>query len=452
MHHLSAALIRNESDSVLFDRLKIARKICLGVVALIAAANLCLGLINGAGSAGSADWHRMAADTALAALLCSLSLWLVEERESPRLEATGRVLGLVVAFGAVLAVAAGLYPIRAEIETAASAGAGSLSETLSPPIAGAFALLALSSALLGSQRRVTIRAGEIAIFLLGLLVLILVSGYFYGALRIFGLPAEASATPQTLVCLVLLTAVVLLRRAESGIFSIFIGRGLGSKIARALLPILVFLPFAREAGRARLFRSGLIPPHYATAILASIATMVSIGLLLYLAWRIRKMEVEIHDLSLRDSLTGLYNQRGFFLLGEQALLLARRGPHPFSVLYIDLDDLKKINDAFGHEAGSQSLMETAEVLRATFRETDVLGRIGGDEFAVAGQFSPAGISIAADRLRSASAAKSAEPGHKFALSFSIGYVTADERGHGSLKELLAGADSAMYTEKRRRKA
>jgi len=99
-------------------------------------------------------------------------------------------------------------------------------------------------------------------------------------------------------------------------------------------------------------------------------------LLLALVWRINSMEMEIHVLSLRDEFTGVYNLRGFSLLAEQVLHLAQRSQLPLSVLFVDLDDLKEINDSFGHDVGSTYLIEIAEILKETFRETDVIGRVG----------------------------------------------------------------------------
>jgi diguanylate cyclase (GGDEF)-like protein len=194
-----------------------------------------------------------------------------------------------------------------------------------------------------------------------------------------------------------------------------------------------------------------MPAHYVTAILASTAAMVSIALLLYLAWRINGMEMEIQKLSLRDELTGLNNLRGFHLLAEQALRLSQRSKLPFSVLYIDLDNLKQINDTLGHQTGSAFLVETSEILRTTFREADVLGRIGGDEFAIAGQFGKSAIASANERLEACCAAKNAEAGRSYALSFSVGYVTSDEADQETLDELLMRADEAMYTVKRSKK-
>jgi diguanylate cyclase (GGDEF)-like protein len=76
-----------------------------------------------------------------------------------------------------------------------------------------------------------------------------------------------------------------------------------------------------------------------------------------------------------------------------------------------------------------------------------VGRIGGDEFAVAGQFSLAGMATAARRLEEDSASATPETGGRFSLSLSIGHVTTEDRGHETLKDLLAKADKAMYEHK-----
>jgi diguanylate cyclase (GGDEF)-like protein len=162
------------------------------------------------------------------------------------------------------------------------------------------------------------------------------------------------------------------------------------------------------------------------------------------------MENEIHNLSLTDELTGLYNLRGFNLLAEHALRLARRSKLPFSVLFIDLVNLKLINDELGQGVGSAYLAETGELLKATFRDTDVKGRLGGDEFAVAGQFNRAGISVAALRLDAASAALNAEARRQFPLRLSMGYITSEGDTQESLQELLSKADQAMVKEKRQK--
>jgi diguanylate cyclase (GGDEF)-like protein len=306
-------------------------------------------------------------------------------------------------------------------------------------------------ALIRVRARIAVRIADLVAMCLGLLVLVLVSGEIFGALRIFGLSPITRTSPQTLACLVLLSFVAFLRRSEIGVFSIFLGRGIGSRIARALGPILLVLPFLREIGRQRLVHSQMLPEHYATAILASIAAAMAFVFLMVLVWYIKTMEAEIHDLSLRDELTGLYNLRGFTLLGTQGLNLAQRSQLPCSVLFVDLDNLKEINDSRGHDAGSAVLVETADLLKHTFRETDVIGRVGGDEFAAVCQCSHVSISIAAERLEAAAKKRNAQAGREIPFSFSIGFATAQEHEGQSLKDLLTLADKAMYEEKRRKK-
>jgi two-component system, cell cycle response regulator len=83
----------------------------------------------------------------------------------------------------------------------------------------------------------------------------------------------------------------------------------------------------------------------------------------------------------KDELTGLYNRQGFLALGEQLLRFADLAKRTLTLVYADVDGLEKINQAFGREEGDAALRDIAEALRATFRESDLIARVGGDEFA-----------------------------------------------------------------------
>jgi diguanylate cyclase (GGDEF)-like protein len=427
---------------------------CLIVTAAIAVLALCVRAIPALGSILPGGWQPMKADTALAFLFSAVSLEFSEAKYSRQMYRLSLMLAILVALlgaamlvGSVFQISPGVdLPIP--VDRGATSG---LQRMLSAQTAGGITLLGVSTILIRARKRLAVRIADGSIFALCLLVMMLVSGYTFGAMRLFGSPAVYRACPQTLLCLFLLTTVALLRRSGHSVFSIFMGSGMSRRISRTLVPVLLILPFVREACRARLIGVLHLPVNYATAILASIATAICFFLLLVIAWRVNRMEAEIRDLTLRDDLTGLYNLRGFYLLAEQALLLARRSQLPVSVLFIDLDNLKATNDAFGHGTGSASLMETAELLKETFRETDVMGRIGGDEFVVVCLCSYTAMSIAAQRLEEASAIRNAQPGARFPLNFSVGYTTSEELGRQSLKELLTEADKAMYEDKRRKK-
>jgi diguanylate cyclase (GGDEF)-like protein len=323
--------------------------------------------------------------------------------------------------------------------------------SMSPFIALAFVLLTLLLLLIRASRGIASHIADFIAFLLALLGLAMVSGWLFAVLHVYGRSYVDGTPPATLAMLALLIVVAFSVRAQYGAFDILVGSGLGSRIARGLTPVLLVIPFVREAGRARIIRLHLLPENSESTILGSVAAMISLVLLVLIARHIRRMEAEIQRLSLRDELTGLNNLRGFRLLAEQALRLAYRSQTPFSVLFVDVDRLKEINDTLGHAVGSALLVETAALLNATFRETDVIARIGGDEFAVAGQFSRSGISIAADRLAEQASLTRIEGAGDRPLSLSIGFATTREHHHEFLQDLLDEADVAMYENKRRKR-
>jgi diguanylate cyclase (GGDEF)-like protein len=454
MPYIDPVLPTSEPDASLLKQLAALKRACLVIAILLALVSLTGCLIPVLERMLPEGWQLMKASSALATLLCALSLQFSELQYSRRMHN----FGLALAVAGTLLASTILLESRFHIPSGAALPLSSylLSSSLfaarmSPLSAGGFALLGITIILVRARKRFAVLVADLTIFCLCLLVLILVSGLIFGVTGTFGHTTTYVASPLTLLCLLLMTLVALFRRTEEGVFSIFLGRGIGSRIARVLSPVLLVLPFLREEARTHIIGVGRMPAHYVTALLASLAAMLSIALLLYLAWYINGMEVKIHDLSLRDELTGLYNRRGFYLLAEQALRMANRSDLPFSVLYVDLDNLKHINDSFGHTAGSKFLSETAEILKDALRETDVLGRIGGDEFAVAGQFSNESIALVARRLEESSAERNAWSERRLPLSFSVGYVTTEEDRRESLDDLLGNADEAMYQEKRRKK-
>ena len=240
-----------------------------------------------------------------------------------------------------------------------------------------------------------------------------------------------------LMCLVGLTGTVTLRQAEHGVLSIFLGVGMGSKMARIFAPLLLVMTFGWEALNAK------VGGQLGAALLAAIAVALGTALPLVFAWRISRMENEIHDLILRDEATKLYNYRGFHLLAEHALRLAKRTSVPFSVMFVEMENLIDIHEKFGPEAASASLAEAGEILRATFRESDIKGRIGAADFAIAGRFDRAGISVAALRLEAATAARASKTQGPLPLKLSMGHVTTlDTNLQESLKDLLERAGQA----------
>jgi diguanylate cyclase (GGDEF)-like protein/PAS domain S-box-containing protein len=164
----------------------------------------------------------------------------------------------------------------------------------------------------------------------------------------------------------------------------------------------------------------------------------------------KKAEEKLQQISITDEMTGLYNRRGFFILGEKQIQLADRTPGEIYVIYADCDKLKLINDTLGHKMGDEFIQETAALLKETFRMSDIIGRLGGDEFVVllveeAGKESEA---ILQARLTEAIARKSQQQGRKFPFSISYGITRYDRRKPSSLENLLSQADHNMYQDKK----
>jgi len=160
------------------------------------------------------------------------------------------------------------------------------------------------------------------------------------------------------------------------------------------------------------------------------------------------LDRELRYLALTDDLTCLFNRRGFFAAATQQLKLAQRNSQTLLLLFCDVDDLKKINDTFGHQEGDLALIRTADALEQTFRGSDILSRLGGDEFVVlASETSKQTQEIILRRLQN-NLKKSGVTEPRYDLSLSVGVARFDPKHAVTLGELMVQADKAMYEKKR----
>ena len=162
------------------------------------------------------------------------------------------------------------------------------------------------------------------------------------------------------------------------------------------------------------------------------------------------VERELGYLALTDDLTCLYNRRGFFAAATQQLKLARRNSQGALLLFCDVDNLKSINDCYGHREGDLALVRTADALEEAFRDSDILARLGGDEFVVlALETSSQHQEVILRRLEE-SLKKSNTNECRYELSLSVGVARFDPQHATSLGELMEHADKDMYEQKRKR--
>jgi diguanylate cyclase (GGDEF)-like protein len=153
-----------------------------------------------------------------------------------------------------------------------------------------------------------------------------------------------------------------------------------------------------------------------------------------------------------DALTGLRNRRGFLAAAEATLTGAARNGERASVVMLDLDRFKAINDSYGHAAGDAVLRATAEVLQSMLRGGDLAGRLGGEEFALLLPGASAEVAAgAAERLRRALAARVPHPDARARVTASFGVATVELRAtapEAALDAALRDADAALYAAKR----
>jgi diguanylate cyclase (GGDEF)-like protein/PAS domain S-box-containing protein len=163
-------------------------------------------------------------------------------------------------------------------------------------------------------------------------------------------------------------------------------------------------------------------------------------------------EDKLRELSLIDELTGLNNRRGFLTLAAHQVSIANRLKHRLILIYVDMDNMKAINDTLGHKFGDQAIADMAAILRLSFRSSDIIARIGGDEFVgLALESSEYSSEKIVTRLRHNLDAHNKVADRPYQLAMSVGVSIYDPGHPRSLTELIEQGDQEMYGEKRKKR-
>jgi two-component system, sensor histidine kinase and response regulator len=162
---------------------------------------------------------------------------------------------------------------------------------------------------------------------------------------------------------------------------------------------------------------------------------------------LRAERSELQQLSETDALTGTYNRRGFMHVARSALESARESGRQPAVFFLDLNGMKRINDSLGHPEGDRLLMDVTWILRACFRASDIIGRIGGDEFVVLAPDGGNHAEVMRERLRAAVDQFNESSQREYRISVSIGLRKCDPGEPTALEDLVEQADQRMYEDK-----
>ena len=227
-----------------------------------------------------------------------------------------------------------------------------------------------------------------------------------------------------------------------------------------LFSIIVILIFLSETFVMLAISTEPSLPVLKEAILDSfLLTLILLPLLFFLVLKpfrtyiteLETMEVKLNADVITDDLTGLLNRRGLFTIAQNQCELAGRNDFNLTFIFLDVDGMKMINDKFGHQAGDEALINIAGILRKSFRSSDIIGRIGGDEFTVIVTGGPeTNYEIVTLRLQMNLDIHNEKADRPYDLSVSLGMTQYSHDHPCSIEELYTIADKMMYEQKRKK--
>lgn len=207
------------------------------------------------------------------------------------------------------------------------------------------------------------------------------------------------------------------------------------------------------------FGNAALPaPYSPTALATIVSSVIYVGAFFHIYGnrstsyflRMRESNRQLYQLAMHDQLTGVLNARAYYQTCDQQIAVARRAGALYSVLFVDLDHFKLVNDTYGHAAGDLVLKRAADCIGGNVRASDLLGRVGGEEFSV---FLPntdmVSAALVAENIRQAIELLDIEvaPGTRLKISASIG-VARNQHSDQTLKDIQQQADTAMYQAKK----
>jgi diguanylate cyclase (GGDEF)-like protein len=315
-----------------------------------------------------------------------------------------------------------------------------------PAVATALMLALLGAALLAGRRPAFDLVRTTGALAASLIAWASLSVYVFGQQALREVATFDSVALHTAAAMLLLAVGVLSVDPISWPVRMAFAKGTAGTICRWLLPPAILAPpllgwLLRHAD------SGAYPEPFGWALYSVASSLGSVSLILLLAHRIALIDAERNlatELSLRDPLTGLANRRAFDSFLLESFNLARRHRHPLSLAMLDIDHFKSYNDDYGHPAGDELLKLLAGLLSSIARETDLVARVGGEEFAIAlPETDLAGARVIAERMR----AEMERSGlFRRTVTVSIG-VAAMTNETTDTSKLVAACDEALYRAK-----
>ena len=395
------------------------------------------------------DFATMKANTALGiallgAALCLTQYGVVPGRVGKAAAAAAALLGMVTLLEYMLGWDAGVDQLLFDDpQTIPSAFPGR------PSHATAFNLLILALGLLGVNSAVARCLTTAMAIIASLVSWIALNGYVFGAHALYGVGLYSSIALHTAAIFFFFSLGLLATQPNCSPTRLVLSKGTGGTLSRWLLPFAMIAPPALGWLFNHFEMLGLYHEQFGWALYSVATSVGSVGLILLLARRVAAIDVErarATVLSRHDPLTGLLNRRAFDDAILESFRLARRHARPLSLLMLDVDHFKRYNDSFGHPAGDEALVTTAGLLNKHGRETDLVARIGGEEFAILlPETDIAGALLLAERVREEVEHSTA---YRRPMTISIGAAGLAENIRDAA-QFIKECDSALYLAKER---
>ena len=234
----------NQPDQKLLSWMLLVQRLCFIITGIIATVILCGWLIPAFGAILPTGWALMKANTALAMLLSTASLALIQQEQSDRRTLISRICAALVVLLAGAALFGHLTGRSVALNTLLAADSSAdMPGRMSIQTAAFLMLLGLALAFEGKWQKRHSHVVDLLTIILGVITLVIIAGYCFGAAQLFGQSPSTRTSLQTLVCMATLGFAIVVRRTQAGFFSVFIGMGIGSHIARIALPFALLLPF-----------------------------------------------------------------------------------------------------------------------------------------------------------------------------------------------------------------
>ncbi|MCP5244497.1 MAG: GGDEF domain-containing protein [Burkholderiales bacterium] len=420
---------------------------CVVLAGIIALITLCGWLSPSVASILPEGWLLMKQNTALCIVIGALTILLIQKEYST---ITIQICGITIIFLATVSLYGHISKQTLLLETfLMQNNYAELSGRMSVHAAIFFNLLGFSFITLKKEQNHRNDIRDILTLLLIGMVLVIFSGYFFSATSLYGHSREILVSSQTFICMCLLTFANFVRGIYGGIFSLFLGNGIGGYTARVALPWALIGPFAIISAINYFSAPHNISQEIQIALSATLLSLMFFFIILWLSNKISYLENNLHKQALTDEMTGLYNQRAFSILGKQSFLESLRNNTQLVLLYFDLDGLKRINDTLGHQIGSELIVEFANLLKANFRRSEMIARVGGDEFVVLSKKNE--VEKALLRLADAVNAANSKHNRPYKINYSQGKIIGKAKDFESLDDLLTQADASMYENKKAKK-